>query len=108
MLISLIVGILLGGVAVLFALQNTATITVVFLSWDITAPLSFLLLACLLGGIIATLLALIPFLFRDELAARNLRREKKTIEDEYAKYRADHPAQSSGPVSSSERWTADR
>jgi len=88
MLISLIVGIIMGGLTVLFALQNTAIVTVTFLTWQITAPLAILLLVCMLGGITLTLLVLLPFLIRDALAARTLRREKRALEDEFTKYRA--------------------
>lgn len=92
MIISLILGIILGGITVIFALQNTAVVTVAFLSWQITAPLALLLLACMLGGVALVLLILLPFLIRDEMTARRLKREKQVVEDDYRNYREAHPA----------------
>lgn len=89
MVISLIIGIILGGLTVLFALQNTAMITVGFLSYSFTAPLSFALLASMLGGIALTVLLLLPFVIRDEMLTRRIQREKRKLEDEYALYRAE-------------------
>ncbi len=92
MIISLLLGIILGGVTVIFALQNTAVVTVAFLTWQITAPLALLLLACMLGGIAIVLLILLPFLIRDEMTSRRLKKEKQILEADYARYREAHPA----------------
>lgn len=92
MIISLVLGIILGGITVIFALQNTAVVAVTFLSWQLTAPLALILLACMLGGIALVLLVILPFLIRDEMAARRITREKKAVEEDYARYREAHPA----------------
>jgi len=84
----MILGIVLGGLTVLFALQNTEFVTVSFLTSDITAPLSFVLLGTMLGGIAVMLLSLLPFVIRDEFATRRLRRDKKALEEELARMRA--------------------
>ncbi len=88
MLFSLILGIILGALTVIFALQNVAVITVSFLAWEITAPLAFVLLGTALSSVVITLLMLIPSLVRDDLYVRTLKKQKREIEDEFAKYRA--------------------
>lgn len=90
MLLSLIVGIILGAVAVVFALQNVAEVAVTFASWQMTAPLAVVLLGTLLLGALITLLVLIPSLIRGEVFLKTIHREKREVEDEFAKYRTAH------------------
>lgn len=91
MLISLILGMVLGGITVLFALENTAAVTVSFLTFQGSAPLAVVLLVSMLSGIAFTLLLLLPFLIRDEIAKKIAKREKRALEDEYAAYRTQNP-----------------
>jgi len=58
-ILSLIVGIILGAITVVFALQNVVPITVVFLSWQINGSLALILvLAVLLGAVICALFSI--------------------------------------------------
>jgi putative membrane protein len=91
MIFPLLLGIILGAVTVLFALQNVALITVTFLTWQISAPLAFVLLTTLASGIIVTLLMLIPSLVRDDIYMRALKKQKREVEDDFAAYRTAHP-----------------
>ena len=84
MLLSLILGIILGATTVVFALQNVALVTVTFASWHVTAPLAVLMLGCMLLGIVFALLLLLPFLIRDEIKARRILQEKRAIENALA------------------------
>src|ERR1700741_3995145 len=88
MLISLLVGIVLGGLTVIFALQNVAMVTVNLWIWQFSAPLALVLLGTILSGIVVTLLILLPNMIRDELYLKALKREKREVEDELAKHRA--------------------
>jgi lipopolysaccharide assembly protein A len=88
MLLSLIVGIILGAIAVIFAFQNVAVVTVAFLSWQITASLAIIILGTLLCGIVLTLLFLLPSVIRDEMYVSSLKKQKREAEDELAKHRA--------------------
>jgi len=90
MILSLIVGIILGAVSVVFALENFATITVTFMNWQVSAPLSLVLLGTMVCGIVVTLLVLLPSLIRDELYLSTIKRQKKEAEDELARYRVAH------------------
>ena len=86
-LISLLAGILLGGIAVIFTLQNVAVVTVVFLGWEFTSSLAVILLLTLLAGIVTALLILVPSLIRDLLYTASLKHQKKALEDELEAYR---------------------
>jgi uncharacterized integral membrane protein len=86
MIFSLLAGIVLGALAVLFILQNVAIVTVTFLGWHFTASLALVLLTTLLVGLISALLILVPSLLRDLMYLSALKREKKALEDELAAY----------------------
>src|SRR5579871_4479430 len=88
MLISLIVGIILGAVMVVFALQNVALITVTFFTWQLTAPLSVLILGTILCGIAMTLLVLLPSVIRDEMYISSVKKQKRETENELARVRS--------------------
>jgi uncharacterized integral membrane protein len=85
MIISLIFGVVLGAVLVIFVLQNVAAVTVSFLTWQITGSLALVLLASIISGVVITLLMILPGLIRDEFNLSGLKKQKKAIEDELAK-----------------------
>ncbi len=87
MLFSLIVGIILGAIMVVFALQNVALVTVTFFTWQATAPLSVIILGTLLCGIALALLVLIPSVIRDEMYVRAIKKQKRETENELARVR---------------------
>jgi uncharacterized integral membrane protein len=87
MLFSLIIGILLGALAVIFAFQNVAVVTVTFLTWQITASLAIIILGTVLCGIVLTLLFLLPSVIRDEMYVAALKKQKRETEDELARVR---------------------
>lgn len=99
MLISLIAGIVLGALSVMFVLQNVAVVTVAFLSWQITGSLALVLLATLISGIVITLLVLLPSLIRDDMHLSVLKIQKKELENELAKYKQTTPPPPSEPSS---------
>ncbi len=87
MLLSLIVGIILGALAVIFALQNVALVTVSMFTWQVTAPLSIIILGTVLCGIVLTLLVLLPSVIRDEINVAAMRKQKRDTEAELARTR---------------------
>lgn len=91
MLLSLIVGIILGAIAVVFALQNVALVTVSFFAWQITAPLSIIILGTVLCGIVLTLLVLLPSVIRDEIYMATVRKQKRETEAELARVKNTTP-----------------
>ncbi|MDO8523599.1 MAG: LapA family protein [bacterium] len=85
MLSILLLGIFIGGMTVVFALENTAPVTVSFFSDQFTAPLAAVIVLSLLSGITITLLAMLPRFIRDALDAYARRREQKTmVTEQYA------------------------
>jgi uncharacterized integral membrane protein len=85
MIISLILGVILGAVAVIFVLQNVAVVTVSFITWHITGSLALVLLATIITGIVMTLLILLPGLIRDDFYLSSLKKQKKEVDDELAR-----------------------
>jgi uncharacterized integral membrane protein len=83
---TFIIGVLLGGVALLFILQNMVPITVNFLSWEIEGSLALVLLIAVFAGIS------LPGLFEkaslrrytrkleNELEQERIRRQEKEVE----------------------------
>lgn len=97
MLLSLIVGIILGAIAVVFAFQNVAVVTVSFFAWQVSASLAIVILGSILCGIVLTLLVLLPSVIRDEMYVASLKRQKRETENELNRVRNS----SAAPVSSS-------
>lgn len=91
MLISLIVGIILGAVAVVFAFQNVAVVTVSFFTWQVSASLAIVILGSILCGIVLTLLVLLPSVIRDEIYVAGLKRQKREVEDQLARTKISTP-----------------
>lgn len=89
---SLFVGIVLGAVTVLFALQNATVITVTFFAWQLAIPLALALLSAFVLGIVVALLILLPNLIRDEIALARVKREKQALETQLVQSRTEQPA----------------
>jgi putative membrane protein len=80
MQIFLILALVIALIAVIFALQNTASIAVSFLFWKFTGSLALVLIISLAAGVLITLLALSPGLLRGRLSMRKLRKQLIEVE----------------------------
>ena len=87
MVFSLIIGILLGSLSVLFVIQNIGVVTITFLDWQMTGSLALVLMLAIVCGIVMTLLVLLPSLIRGDFYLSSIKREKKQLEDELANTR---------------------
>jgi uncharacterized integral membrane protein len=85
MFVFFILGLILGGAAVVFALQNISVITVVFFGWQFSGSLSLILLITMLVGVLVTLLILLPKSIGDYFKYKNLKKEIKKLEEELRK-----------------------
>jgi len=85
MIILLILGVLLGAVAVVFSLQNVAVITVTFFSWSLTGSLALILLLAISSGIIIALLLLLPEFIGGYFKYRILKKENAQLQEELRK-----------------------
>ncbi|MBP9757973.1 MAG: LapA family protein [Candidatus Pacebacteria bacterium] len=77
MILFLIVGMIVGAVALDFALLNMAPATVNLFVWQFTAPLSFVILGAVALGLTIAALAMLPTAVRESLDAFAYRREVK-------------------------------
>jgi uncharacterized integral membrane protein len=85
MIILFILGLILGGLGVMFALQNIEVITVVFLGWQLSGSLSLILLLTMLVGILVTLLILLPRSLSDYFKYKKLQKENAGLTEELRK-----------------------
>ncbi|HEY4509278.1 MAG TPA: LapA family protein [Candidatus Paceibacterota bacterium] len=81
MIILLILGILLGGAAVVFALQNTTAITVTFFAWQLGGSLSTIIILAILSGVVASLLIVLPESVSNYFRYRKLKKENVKLEE---------------------------
>lgn len=77
MILFLIIGIMVGAVAVDFALQNTGPVTVDVFAWTFTAPLSMVILGSVAAGLFIAVVMMLPTMIRESLDAFAYRRELK-------------------------------
>lgn len=87
MLLSLILGFLLGAAALLFALQNTSVVALSFLGYSFESSLALLILMAFAAGIIVSLLVSIPSALKDGLRIMSLKNENKRLAEELAQVR---------------------
>jgi len=85
MIILFILGLALGAVSVVFALQNVAIITVTFFSWQLTGSLALILMLALLAGFMAAVLLLVPESISKYFKYRNLKKENEHLAEELRK-----------------------
>ncbi|OHA58094.1 MAG: hypothetical protein A2571_03580 [Candidatus Vogelbacteria bacterium RIFOXYD1_FULL_44_32] len=82
MIISLILGLLVGAGAVVFALQNTFAVTVTFLAWEITAPLAVLIILSLIVGILISILMTIPGDIQNAFTIYKLKKDNRKLNEQ--------------------------
>ena len=80
--VYLILGLVIAVLAVIFALQNSMTITISFLAWEVTGSLSLVLLITLAIGALIGLLVLAPSVIKNSIAASNGRKRIGALEKE--------------------------
>jgi uncharacterized integral membrane protein len=80
--IYLIFALVIAVIAVIFALQNTITVTISFLAWEVTGSLSLVLLVTLAIGALIGLLVLAPSAIRNTIAMSNNRKRIGALEKE--------------------------
>ncbi|MEI6553713.1 MAG: lipopolysaccharide assembly protein LapA domain-containing protein [bacterium] len=85
MIILFIFGLILGAIAVIFALQNIGIITVTFFSWHLTGSLALILLLTIAAGILITILLLLPESIKNYFKYKHLKKENDRLEEELRK-----------------------
>lgn len=79
MILSLLVGFVLGAAALLFALQNTQIVALTFLGWQFESSLALLVLVSLGVGILISILAFIPSALERSFRIMGLKNENKKL-----------------------------
>jgi uncharacterized integral membrane protein len=82
MIIFLALGLLLGGLTVIFALQNVTPITVTFLAWQIEGSLAVVLILAVLSGMLISSLFSLPGLIKKSFQISRLRKNNNKLKDE--------------------------
>jgi uncharacterized membrane protein YciS (DUF1049 family) len=96
-MVYLILALVIAILAVIFALQNSMTVTITFLVWEVTGSLSLVLLITLGIGILIGLLVLAPSAIKSSFAVSSNRKRIGALEKELD----EHKAKSSVPSSDS-------
>jgi uncharacterized integral membrane protein len=78
--IYLIFALIIAVIAVIFALQNTMTVTIAFLAWEITGSLSLVLLITLAIGAVIGLLVLTPSAIKNTITSSKDRKRIGILE----------------------------
>ena len=87
--VYLIVALVIAILAVIFALQNTMTITIAFLAWQLPdKPLSLVLLVTLAIGVLIGLLVLSPSAIKSSISASSQRKRVGSLEKELDEHKA--------------------
>ena len=80
--VYLIFGLIIAALAIIFALQNSMTVTISFLAWEAIGSLSLVLLITLAIGALIGLLVLAPSVIKHSIAASNSRKRVGALEKE--------------------------
>ena len=87
-IVYLILALLVAVIAVIFALQNTAVVTIAFFTFETTGSLSLVLLVTLLIGILIGWLFAAPSLVKNSFRASNQRKRIGALEKELEGHKA--------------------
>ncbi len=79
MIILFVLGLLVGGVAVIFALQNVAIVAVTFFRWQVQGSLAVILLLAVSAGIVTALLIVLPGAIDNYFSYRHLQKENAKL-----------------------------
>ena len=91
MQIFIVLALLIAIAIVLFALQNSAVVTISFLSLHYNASLALILVIVFTLGLFAGILISIPSLLRKSSDLREQKRRVKKLEQSIARNTASHP-----------------
>lgn len=81
MFIFLIIGIIVGALVIIFALQNITTISVVFLSWQFEGSLALILVLALVAGMVISSLLSVPAQMKRRAQILKLKSENRELEE---------------------------
>lgn len=86
--IYLILALVLAIIAVIFALQNTAAVTISFFAWEAGGSLSLVVLVTLVIGVLVGWLFVTPSLIKGSFQGSSQRKRIAALEKEVSEYKA--------------------
>lgn len=84
MIVFLIAGLLIGGAAVAFVLQNIIPITVTFFVWKFNGSLAMVILSAIFSGALISTLVSLPSSIRKSFQISSLIKQNNKLEKELA------------------------
>lgn len=81
MVFTLVLGFILGAATIIFALQNTEVVELMFFSWEFTSPLALVIIFAVAVGGLLGVLASVPASIHKSLTNRRLRRENDQLRE---------------------------
>lgn len=90
--VLLVLALIIAIFAVIFALQNTALVTVTFLLWTFEQSLALVLLLSLAAGVVVGLFTLLPTTFRQKFSLSGQRKKLDALEKALAEMKAKEEA----------------
>lgn len=90
--VLLVLALIIAIFAVIFALQNTALVTVTFLLWTFEQSLALVLLLSLAAGVLVGLFTLLPTTFRQKFSISGQRKKLDALEKSLAEMKAKEEA----------------
>jgi|GEM_PF-1916162 len=82
MFIFLIIGLLVGALVIIFAVQNIATVDAVFLTWHFEGSLALILVLAVVAGMIISSLLSLPDSFKKKFQISKLKDTNVKLQDE--------------------------
>ncbi len=82
MLISLMIGLLLGAAAIIFALQNISPVTVAFFDWQFEGSLALILMLAMGVGILVSFLLALPDMMKKSFHISRLKKDNNRLQEQ--------------------------
>jgi uncharacterized integral membrane protein len=84
---TFIIGIIMGGAVVIFALQNLEPIMVSFMGWNFEGSVGFIVLAALFAGVVISLLFSLSTFISGMMAQSKLKGHNQALSNELEKHK---------------------
>ncbi len=81
MLISLVFGLIVGAISVIFALQNIFPVTVTFMIWNFNTSLAVIIALAIFVGIMISVIFSIPGAVRNIFTISHLKKENEKLSE---------------------------
>lgn len=82
-----IIGIIIGGAVVIFALQNLEPVMVSFMGWNFEGSIGFIVLASLFAGVVISLLFSLSTFISGMMAQSKLKGHNQALNNELEKHK---------------------